>query len=176
MPSLGDSCLWKSKIKTCAIYHNFRIFRKFCGRMTHFGENTELIEHDPVNLMLPSDSTKHGSILNYGPPKFQSYENSYKSNPRKNSNPKSYNFIGWKGSLDLASPRSFHFRRPPKNFCYREWSIFSDRDCKNAQGCLVLEILAFKVSKIKDAQSTILLEYSKNVAQGWLISEKIPNI
>ena len=43
--------------------------------MTHFGENTEFIEDDPVNLMLPSDLTKTVSIQNYGPPKFQSYEN-----------------------------------------------------------------------------------------------------
>ena len=52
--------------------------------MTHFGENTEFIEDDPVKLMLPSDSTETVSILNYGPPKFLSYENSIsQSNPRK---------------------------------------------------------------------------------------------
>ena len=50
------------------------MFRKFCARMTHFGENTEYIEHDPVNLMVPSDLTKNVSILNYRPPKFQLYE------------------------------------------------------------------------------------------------------
>ena len=50
--------------------------------MTHFGENTEFIEGDPVNLMLPSDSTKTVSILNYRPPKFHTYE-FFKPNPRK---------------------------------------------------------------------------------------------
>ena len=63
------------KLKRSAIDHTFRKFEKFCARMTHFGENTEFIEDDPVNLMLPSDSTKTVSILNYQPPKFQSYEN-----------------------------------------------------------------------------------------------------
>ena len=53
----------------------FTIFQKNCARMTHFGENTEYIQDDPMNLMLPSDSTKTFSILNYPPPKFQSYEN-----------------------------------------------------------------------------------------------------
>ena len=42
--------------------------------MTHFGENIEYIDDDPVNLMVPSDLTKTVSILNYRPPKFQSYE------------------------------------------------------------------------------------------------------
>ena len=42
--------------------------------MTHFGENIEYIEDDPVNLMVPSDLNKTVSILNYPPPKFQSYE------------------------------------------------------------------------------------------------------
>ena len=54
--------------------------------MTHFGENTEFIEDGPVNLMLPSDLSKTVSILYYGPPKFQSYEDFrkfYNSNPRK---------------------------------------------------------------------------------------------
>ena len=54
--------------------------------MTHFGENTKYIDHVPVNLMLPSDLTKTVSILYYGPPKFQSYEDFrkfYNSNPRK---------------------------------------------------------------------------------------------
>ena len=49
--------------------------------MTHFGENTEFIVDDPVNLMLPSDLTKTVSILNYGPPKFQSYENCLTQSP-----------------------------------------------------------------------------------------------
>ena len=44
------------------------------SRMTHFGENIAFTELDPVNLMLPSDSTKYVSILNYRPLKFQSYE------------------------------------------------------------------------------------------------------
>ena len=53
--------------------------------MTHFGENTEFIEDDPANLMLPSDSTKTVSILNYGPPKFQSYENFITQSPDSQS-------------------------------------------------------------------------------------------
>ena len=42
--------------------------------MTHFGENTEYIEKDLVNLMVPSDLTKTVSILHYRSPKFQLYE------------------------------------------------------------------------------------------------------
>ena len=66
--------------------HTFRIFQKNCARMTHFGENIEFVEDDPVNLKLPSDLTKTVSILYYAPPKFQSYEDFrkfYNSNPRK---------------------------------------------------------------------------------------------
>ena len=68
--------------------------------MTHFGENIEIVEDDPVNLMLPSDSTKTVSILNYQLPKLKSYEKFT-----------SINFKGEKGSLDLASPRSFHLTK-----------------------------------------------------------------
>ena len=42
--------------------------------MTHFGENSEYIDKDPVNLMVPSDLTKTVSILHYRSPKFQLYE------------------------------------------------------------------------------------------------------
>ena len=42
--------------------------------MTHFGENIEYIEYDPVNSMVLSDLNKTLSILNYPSPKFQSYE------------------------------------------------------------------------------------------------------
>ena len=53
--------------------------------MTNFGENIEYIDDDPVNLMVPSDLTKTVSILNYRPPKFQSYEK-LTSQTRKNTN------------------------------------------------------------------------------------------
>ena len=43
------------KLKRSAIDHTFRKYEKIWARMTHFGENTEFIEDDPVNLMLPSD-------------------------------------------------------------------------------------------------------------------------
>ena len=74
MPRFGDSIGESFKNLRCTINHTFRIFRNFCARMTHFGENIELLEDDPVNLMLPSDSTKTVSILNYQLPKFKSYE------------------------------------------------------------------------------------------------------
>ena len=51
--------------------------------MTHFGEIIEYVDDNPVNLMVPSNLTKTVSILNYRPPKFQSYEKIDKSNPRK---------------------------------------------------------------------------------------------
>ena len=75
-----DASFWRTmplkfRSKWNIIDYTFRIFQQICARMTHFGENTEFIEDDPVNLMLPSDSTKTYSILNYPPPKFQSYEN-----------------------------------------------------------------------------------------------------
>ena len=75
MSRFGDSCLSSLKNLRCTINHTFRIFRNFCARMTHFGEIIELLEDDPVNLMLPSDSIKIVSIVNYRPRKFQSYEN-----------------------------------------------------------------------------------------------------
>ena len=66
--------------------HTFRIFRKFCARMTHFGEIIEYVDDNPVNLMVPSDLTKTVSILYYRPPKFQSYENFINQSP-VNQNP-----------------------------------------------------------------------------------------
>ena len=135
--------------------------------MIHFGEIIEYIEDDPLNLMIPSDLTKTLSILNYRPPKFQSYEKltsitqrnrqnfntkttylrpkHFTYNCQKNTNTKpseidltktlTHNttifttqtqgkrlipdpiiFIGRKGSLDLASPRSFHFFVSPKKY------------------------------------------------------------
>ena len=59
----------------------FRIFQ-ICARMTHFGEMTEFIEDDPVNLMVPSDSTITVSILNYRPRNFI-IASFYKSNRKE---------------------------------------------------------------------------------------------
>ena len=108
--------------------------------MTHFGENTKYIDHVPVNLMLPSDLTKTVSILYYGPPKFQSYEDFrkfYNSNPRKKTytDPKTlhkivintmrktlYNIpilINFKGEKVLSTwhrQGAFIFARPKKIF------------------------------------------------------------
>ena len=86
-----DASFWRTmplkfQSKWSRIDSTFRKFQKFCARLTHFGENTEFVEDDPVNLKLPSDLTKTVSILYYGPPKFQSYEDFrkfYNSNPRK---------------------------------------------------------------------------------------------
>ena len=74
-----DASFWRTmplkfQSKWSRIDSTFRKFQKCWARMTHFGENTEFIEDYPVNLMLPSDLTKTVSILYYGPPKFQSYE------------------------------------------------------------------------------------------------------
>ena len=51
--------------------------------MTHFGENTEFIEDDPVNRMVPSDSTKTVSILELLTANVSIVRKFYKSNPRK---------------------------------------------------------------------------------------------
>ena len=59
---------------TCYSKPQFQNIAENCAMMTYFGENTEFIEDSPENHMLPSDSTKTVSILNYRPPKFQSYE------------------------------------------------------------------------------------------------------
>ena len=53
--------------------------------MTHFGENIKFIEDDPVNLVLPSGSTETASNLNYGPLKFQSYQNPDPQSPDSQS-------------------------------------------------------------------------------------------
>ena len=90
--------------------------------MTHFGENTEFINDDPVNLMLPSDLTKNVSILNYRAQKFQYYEVFTSQTQGKtlvcystmintlDSIPINIIYKRVQGSLDLASPRSFHYQ------------------------------------------------------------------
>ena len=111
--------------------------------MTHFGENIEFVEDDPVNLKLPSDLTKTVSILYYGPPKFQSYQDFrkfYNSNPRKKTytDPKTlhkivintmrktlYNIpilINFKGEKVLSTwhRQGAFIDWPQENFCCRE--------------------------------------------------------
>ena len=75
-----DASFWKfnrSKFEKIKMHNQpyFQNIPKICARMTHLGENIEIIEYDPLHLMLPSDSNKNVSILNYRPLKFQSYEN-----------------------------------------------------------------------------------------------------
>ena len=52
--------------------------------MTHFGENTEFIEDDPVNLMPPSELTKKNCLNpELSTAKVSIVRKFYKSNPRK---------------------------------------------------------------------------------------------
>ena len=74
--------------------------------MTHFGENIEYIEHDPVNSMVPSDLNKTLSILNYPSPKFQSYEKLTSPNPRKKA------YLNFNTKLTNLRPKHYTYNCP----------------------------------------------------------------